>query len=96
VLTVEGLSVWYGATEVLRNVCFAVPAGDIVALMGGNGAGKSTTLNALSGLLKPRAGSIIFANDAVAGRHPHDIVVPLLLADDVGARQPRAWGDHAQ
>jgi branched-chain amino acid transport system ATP-binding protein len=52
-----------------------VPAGEIVALMGGNGAGKSTTLNALSGLLKPRAGSIIFANDPVEGRHPHDIVV---------------------
>lgn len=74
-LRVERLSVWYGATEVLRNVCFAVPAGEIVALMGGNGAGKTTTLNALSGLLKPRAGSIIFANDAVAGWHPHDIVV---------------------
>jgi branched-chain amino acid transport system ATP-binding protein len=74
-LTVDRLSVWYGATEVLRNVSFAVPAGEIVALMGGNGAGKSTTLNALSGLLKPRAGSIIFANDPVEGRHPHDIVV---------------------
>jgi branched-chain amino acid transport system ATP-binding protein len=74
-LTVDRLSVWYGATEVLRNVSFAVPAGEIVALMGGNGAGKSTTLNALSGLLKPRAGSIMFANDAVEGRHPHDIVV---------------------
>jgi branched-chain amino acid transport system ATP-binding protein len=74
-LTVERLSVWYGATEVLRDVSFAVPAGEIVALMGGNGAGKSTTLNALSGLLKPRAGSIIFDNDAIAGRHPHDIVV---------------------
>jgi branched-chain amino acid transport system ATP-binding protein len=75
VLTVERLSVWYGATEVLRNVSFAVPTGEIVALMGGNGAGKSTTLNALSGLLKPRAGSIIFADQPVEGRHPHDIVV---------------------
>ncbi|MBL8671426.1 MAG: ABC transporter ATP-binding protein [Alphaproteobacteria bacterium] len=74
-LRVEGLSVWYGATEVLRNVGFTVPDGEIVALMGGNGAGKSTTLNALSGLLKPRGGAIKLGDRRIDGLHPHDVVM---------------------
>ncbi len=74
-LKVEALNVWYGVTEVLRDVSFAVPNGEIVALMGGNGAGKSTTLNALSGLLKLRGGTITFEDERIDGRHPHDIVV---------------------
>jgi branched-chain amino acid transport system ATP-binding protein len=73
-LTVDGLSVWYGATEVLRKVSFAVPAGEIVALMGGNGAGKSTTLNALSGLLRPRSGAIVFEGARIDGCAPHEVV----------------------
>lgn len=73
-LTVEGLNVWYGATEVLRDVSFVVPEGQIVALMGGNGAGKSTTLNALSGLLRPKGGSIEFEGKRIEGHDPHDIV----------------------
>ncbi|HEY4909195.1 MAG TPA: ATP-binding cassette domain-containing protein, partial [Methylomirabilota bacterium] len=48
-LDVHNLSVWYGATEVLRDVSFQVPAGAVVALLGGNGSGKTTTLNTLSG-----------------------------------------------
>jgi branched-chain amino acid transport system ATP-binding protein len=74
-LSVDKLSVWYGATEVLRSVSFVVPQGKIVALMGGNGAGKSTTLNALSGLIRPRGGTIEVDGGRIDGLHPHDIVV---------------------
>ena len=66
-LTVAHLNVRYGATEVLRDVSFAVPDGRIVALLGGNGSGKTTILNTLTGLLKPRAGSISVAGVEVAG-----------------------------
>ncbi len=66
-LEVRNLNVWYGVTEVLRNVSFAVPANKIVALLGGNGSGKTTILNALSGLVAPRGGSIAFEGTEVAG-----------------------------
>ena len=52
-LRIEHLSVWYDVTEVIRDVSLEVPSNSIVALMGGNGAGKSTILNTLSGLLQP-------------------------------------------
>jgi branched-chain amino acid transport system ATP-binding protein len=74
-LKVEHVSVWYGPTEVLRDVSFEIPVGAIVALLGGNGAGKSTTLNMLSGLLKPRSGTVVFDGKRLDGLHPHDIVV---------------------
>ncbi len=66
-LEVRNLNVWYGVTEVLRDVSFEVPAGRIVALLGGNGSGKTTILNTLSGLLQPRGGSIVFEGTDVAG-----------------------------
>jgi len=74
VLKVEQLNVWYGATEVLRSVSFEVPTGEIIALMGGNGAGKSTTLNALSGLLRPRSGSISIEGVRIDDATPREIV----------------------
>ena len=74
-LQVEHLSVSYGPTEVLRDVSFSVERGQIVALLGGNGAGKTTLLKALSGLVKPKGGEIRFESEAIAGLHPHDIVV---------------------
>lgn len=57
-LAVQHLKVAYGPTEVLRDVSFDVPEGKIVALLGGNGSGKTTVLNALTGLVRPRAGSV--------------------------------------
>ena len=66
-LDVRNLSVWYGATEVLRDVSFQVPEGTVVALLGGNGSGKTTTLNALSGLLVPRSGTIRFEGQEIQG-----------------------------
>jgi branched-chain amino acid transport system ATP-binding protein len=73
-LEVRNLSVWYGVTEVLRDVSFAVPAGSIVGLLGGNGAGKTTLLNALSGLLRPKGGAIEFEGEPIQGLAPHEIV----------------------
>lgn len=73
-LEVRHLKVWYGVTEVLRDVSFEVPAGRIVALLGGNGSGKTTIINTLSGLLRPRAGDIVFDGADVAGR-PSDHMV---------------------
>ena len=73
-LEVRNLSVWYGVTEVLRDVSFAVPAGSIIGLLGGNGAGKTTLLNALSGLLRPRGGAIEFEGRPIQGLSPHEIV----------------------
>lgn len=66
-LEVSNLNVWYGVTEVLRDVSFQVPENKIVALLGGNGSGKTTILNTLSGMLAPKAGSIRFAGKEVAG-----------------------------
>jgi branched-chain amino acid transport system ATP-binding protein len=66
-LEVQNLSVSYGVTEVLRDVSFGVPAGSIVALLGGNGSGKTTTLNVLSGLLVPRGGFVRFEGERIDG-----------------------------
>jgi len=72
-LTVNGLRLGYGRSDVIRGMSFRVPRGAIVSLVGANGAGKSTTLRGLSGLLKPRAGSIRFAGQEIAGEAPHKI-----------------------
>jgi len=74
-LAIENLSVWYGPTEVLRHVSFTVETGSIVALLGGNGAGKTTLLKALSGLLRPTRGSVIFDSRTISGLDPRDIVI---------------------
>lgn len=67
VFAIDGLRVWYGPTEVLRGVTLTVPESEIVALLGGNGSGKSTTLNAVSGFLRPTAGTITFAGRRIDG-----------------------------
>ncbi len=72
-LAVSGLDVAYGDLQTLWGVNFVVNAGELVALVGGNGAGKTTTLRALSGLLRPRAGSILFNGENVAGLGAHRI-----------------------
>jgi branched-chain amino acid transport system ATP-binding protein len=62
-LEVHDLNVFYGAIHALKGVSFRLEKGEIVALIGGNGAGKSTTLNTISGLLRPRTGSVHFLNE---------------------------------
>ena len=73
-LAVTDLNVWYGNTEVVRGATFSVPAGGIVALLGGNGSGKTTILNTLTGLVTPRAGTVMLDGTAIAGRPTHEIV----------------------
>jgi branched-chain amino acid transport system ATP-binding protein len=73
-LDIRHLSVAYGVTEVLRDVSFSVPEGSIVALLGGNGSGKTTTLNVLSGLLAPRAGALTFEGRPITGLPSHEVV----------------------
>jgi branched-chain amino acid transport system ATP-binding protein len=72
-LEVEDLSVWYGPVQALRGISLRVDDGEVVALIGSNGAGKSTTLRTISGLLKPRSGSVRFDGRCTAGRAPHSI-----------------------
>jgi branched-chain amino acid transport system ATP-binding protein len=73
-LSASHLRVWYGATEVLRDVSFEVPEGGVVALLGGNGSGKTTMLNALTGLIRPRGGSIKLAGQETVGWPPDRMV----------------------
>ena len=73
-LHVENLQVRYGAIEAVRGISFTLELGQIVTLLGANGAGKSTTLLALSGLLNISAGSIQFDGKELRGRAPHQIV----------------------
>ena len=72
-LTVQGLRVAYGRTEALRGIDLAVPAGQCVCLIGANGAGKTSAMRALSGLVRPRAGQIMLEGQDVAGWRPHRI-----------------------
>src|SRR5688572_10436643 len=78
-LAVEHLNVWYGNTEVVRDVSFTVRRDRAIALIGGNGAGKTTILRALSGLVWPRAGTAVFDGTAIAGLEPHRIVAAGLV-----------------
>ena len=64
-LSVYNINVWYGAIHAIKNVSFDVNDGEIVALIGANGAGKSTTLKTLSGLLRSRSGSIKFMDSVI-------------------------------
>ncbi len=73
-LKVDGLDVHYGAVHALRGVSLTVEAGQIVTLIGANGAGKSTALRAISGLVRPSGGGISFEGKPIAGRAAHDIV----------------------
>jgi branched-chain amino acid transport system ATP-binding protein len=78
-LTIRGLDAGYGRVGVLSNVTLDVPDGKIVVLLGSNGAGKTTLLKAISGLLKPTAGSVQFGGDEICGAAPRTIVRAGLL-----------------
>ena len=107
-LQVQGLKAWYGAAQILFDVSLQVGRGEVVALMGRNGAGKSTTLKALMGMVT-RRGSVQFLGQDIARREPHDIArlglgyVPeerriftdLSVMDnlEVGRQRPRRWPD---
>ena len=78
-LKVEDLHVYYGSIHAIKGVSFEVHEGEIVTLIGANGAGKSTTLNTVSGLLKPRSGCVSFNGKVVSGT-PASKIVPQGLA----------------
>ena len=73
-ISLEGLTVRYGEIEALRGLSLSIEAGEVVTLLGANGAGKSTTLRAMSGLLKPVAGDILFDGKSIASLSPEAIV----------------------
>ena len=73
-LKVEGINVYYGAIHAIKGVSFHVDEGEIVTLIGANGAGKSTTLQTISGLLRSRTGSVEFMDTNITKTEPHRIV----------------------
>jgi branched-chain amino acid transport system ATP-binding protein len=73
-LTLEGVHTFYGRIEALKGISLEVREGEIVTLIGANGAGKSTTLRSISGLNQPRKGSITFQGRDITRRSPHEIV----------------------
>ena len=108
-LDAKGLNAWYGAAHILFDVDLQVNRGEVVALMGRNGAGKSTTLKTLMGMLAKRTGTVSFLGQDVSRAEPHDVArlgmgyVPedrRVFADltvmenlEVGKQPPRAWAD---
>ena len=108
-LEIHGLKAWYGAAQILFDVELTVARGEVVALMGRNGAGKSTTLKAVMGLLAKRKGQVRFLGRDISRRDPHEIAraglgyVPedrRVFADlsvmenlEVGRQPARVWGD---
>ncbi|MBE6019037.1 MAG: ABC transporter ATP-binding protein [Clostridiales bacterium] len=74
VLTVDNINVYYGAIHALKGISLDVNRGEIVTLIGANGAGKSTTLHTISGLLRSRTGSIEFLESSIAHTPAHKIV----------------------
>ena len=74
ILSIRDLKVNYGGIEAVKGISFDVPKGDIVTLIGANGAGKSSTLRAIVGLVKPRSGVIEFEGENIAGKDTTNIV----------------------
>jgi branched-chain amino acid transport system ATP-binding protein len=73
-LKVEGLKVAYGRIEAVRQVDLVVEPGEFVGIIGSNGAGKTSTLRAIAGVVAPAAGSITFAGEKIGGLPSHDVV----------------------
>ena len=73
-LEIKDIHVYYGAIHAIKGVSLTVRQGEIVTLIGSNGAGKSTTLRTVSGLLKPKEGDILFEGESIAGRPAQSIV----------------------
>ena len=111
-LEAKGLCAWYGAAQILYDVDLTVQRGEVVALMGRNGAGKSTTLKALIGMLARRRGRVSFLGKDVSKSEPHHVArmglgyVPedrriftdLTVMENlaVGQQPPRRWADGSE
>jgi branched-chain amino acid transport system ATP-binding protein len=108
-LQAKSLCAWYGAAQILFDVNIDVGRGEVVALMGRNGAGKSTTLKALTGMLDKRRGSVMFMGKDISSSEPHHagrmglgyapedrrIFTDLTVMEnlEVGRQSPRTWPD---
>ena len=108
-LQATGLQAWYGAAQILFDVDLQVRRGEVVALMGRNGAGKSTTLKTLMGMLAKRRGKIEFMGNDLSRSDPHDaarlglgfvpedrrVFTDLTVMENlaVGRQKPRTWPD---
>ena len=108
-LTVEGLSAWYGAARILYDLNFEVGRGEVVALMGRNGAGKSTTMKTIMGLIPQREGAVRFEGTDIARMRPFEIArlglgftpedrrifadLTVLENLDIGRQPPRQFPD---
>lgn len=73
-LKVEGIDVFYGNIHAVRQISFSVEQGEIVTLIGANGAGKSTILNTVSGLLRPKSGTVTFEGRRIDHLPPHKVL----------------------
>jgi branched-chain amino acid transport system ATP-binding protein len=85
-LSVDDISVYYGNIAAVKGLSLRVHPGEIVTLIGSNGAGKSTTLRAVSGLLKPRSGTIEFEGKKISGAPGHEIVKAGICQSPEGRR----------
>jgi branched-chain amino acid transport system ATP-binding protein len=108
-LSVDGLSAWYGAARVLYDLSFDVARGEVVALMGRNGAGKSTTIKSIMGMMPRREGTVRFCDRDISRLRPFEIArlgigftpedrrifVDLTVLEnlDVGRQPPRTFPD---
>jgi len=111
-LKLQGVSASYGSVPAISDVSIEIGEGEAVGLLGANGAGKSTTLRVISGLVKPRSGNIIFAGTNLASLPPHRIpelgiahvpegrqVFPEMTVQEnleIGAYVPKAKAERAQ
>ncbi|MDQ6599073.1 ABC transporter ATP-binding protein [Bacillus salipaludis] len=86
VLEIQNVSVSYGKVPALKNISLQVNQGEIVALLGVNGAGKSTTLRTISGLIRPKCGSIHYNGEPIHKRNAHEIVKKGLIHVPEGRR----------
>ena len=108
-LAVENMSAWYGAAQILYGLSFEVGRGEVVALMGRNGAGKSTTMKSIMGLLDERDGRVRFNSADISRLRPYEIArrgigftpedrrifddLTVLENLDIGRQAPRAFAD---
>ena len=86
ILELTDVHTYYGQIHALKGISFRVEPGEIVTLIGGNGAGKSTTLNSISGLLRPRQGAIRLYNEDLRTLKPHQIVAKGVVQVPEGRR----------
>jgi branched-chain amino acid transport system ATP-binding protein len=85
-LSVDDIHVYYGNIAAVKGLSFVVNQGEIVTLLGSNGAGKSTTLRTISGLLRPRTGAVVFQGARLDGVQAHDVVAKGIAQSPEGRR----------